>query len=55
MRFLPNFGREGAPFWCFIAFLLTSFAKILKGGYTFIPLLPPHPAPLYASMLSTAL
>ncbi len=45
-RFLPNFGREGTTFWCFIAFLLTSFAKILEGGYTFIP---PHP-PLCASM-----
>jgi hypothetical protein len=52
MRFLPLFGWEGlwkfwwegTPFWCFIAFLLTSFAKILEGGYTFIrPLPPPHP------------
>jgi hypothetical protein len=33
---------EGPPFWCFIAFLRTSFAKKLEGGYTFIsPLTPP--------------
>jgi hypothetical protein len=31
---------EGTPFWFFIAFLLTSIAKILEGGYTFIPLSP---------------
>jgi hypothetical protein len=34
---------EGTPCWCFIAFLLTSFAKILEGGYIFIPLPHPHP------------
>jgi hypothetical protein len=33
---------EGTPFWCFIAFLLTSLAKISEGGYNFIP---PHPPP----------
>jgi hypothetical protein len=42
---------EGTPFWCFIAFLLTSFAKILEGGYTIIPPSPPSPPPpLCASM-----
>jgi hypothetical protein len=28
MFFYKNLGWEGTPFWCFIAFLLTSFAKI---------------------------
>jgi hypothetical protein len=37
MRFLPNFGREGipregTPFWGFITFLLTNFAKISERG-----------------------
>ena len=40
---LWKFLGEGTPFWCFIAFLLTSFAKILEGGFTFIPPLPPSP------------
>jgi hypothetical protein len=35
--------KEGTPFWCFIAFLLTSFAKNLEGRYTFIP--PHSPTP----------
>ncbi len=43
-RGCENVLGEGTPFWCFIAFLLTSFAKVLEGGYTFIPLTPP-PAP----------
>ncbi len=38
MRFLPNFFGEGTPFWDFIAFLLTSLVKILKGGSTLTPL-----------------
>ncbi len=33
-------------FRCFIAFLLTSFAKELEGGYTFISPQPSHPSPL---------
>ncbi len=59
MRYLPNLGGrvysgcenffgECMPFKCFIAFLLTSFANILEGGYTFIPL-----TPLCASMNTT--
>ena len=39
-RGCENFGGEGKTFWCFIEFLLASFAKILEGGYNFIP---PHP------------
>jgi hypothetical protein len=35
-RGCENFLGEGTPFWCFIAFVLTSFAKNLEGGYTFI-------------------
>jgi hypothetical protein len=36
----------------FIAVLLTSFAKMLEGGYTFIPLSPTHPPhPLWYSFL----
>jgi hypothetical protein len=27
---------EGTPFWAFIAFLFTSFVKILEGGFTSI-------------------
>ena len=33
-------------FYTFIAFLLTSFAKNLEGGYTFIPLSPLTPLDL---------
>jgi hypothetical protein len=52
-RGCENFGGrppEGTTFWCFIAFLLISFAKILEGGYTFIPPSPPLTPPLCASM-----
>jgi hypothetical protein len=60
MRFFAKFWEEGYigvvkifgggyTFLCFIAFLLTSFAKNLEGGYTFIPLIPlPLPMCIYA-------
>jgi hypothetical protein len=58
MRFLPNFGRVvvkimggGYTFFGVLLHLLTSFAKILYGRYTFIP--PPSPPPPCASMLAT--
>ena len=44
-----KFWGVGTPFWCFSGFLLTSFAKKLEKGYTFIP---PHPfVCIYASQV----
>ncbi len=66
MRFLPNFWREGiqglwkfwgegTPFWCFIAFLLPSFAKNLEGGYTLSPITHPPPPPCASMPCSSSL
>jgi hypothetical protein len=43
-RGCENFGERVQLLGVFFAFLLTSFAKILEGGYTFIPPITP---PLY--------
>jgi hypothetical protein len=53
-RGCEKFLGEGTPFFVFFAFLLTSFTKILEGGYTFIPPLPPQPSQCTMTVLNPA-